>query len=88
MRRLLGRLALVLGGLLLGVIAAEIFSRLVRPDASADLLFGSPESSPMGLYVIDHQTLLTPRPGFSGAIPLITAAVSRSSLRFARYTCC
>lgn len=68
MRRWLGRLALVVFGLLIGVIGAEVLSRLVRPDASADLLFGSPASSPMGLYVIDHQTLLTPRPGFSGAI--------------------
>ncbi len=67
-RRWIGRLLLVLGGLLLGAVGAEVLSRMVRPDASADLLFGSPESSPMGLYVIDHQTLLTPRPGFSGTI--------------------
>ncbi|MFT5682170.1 MAG: hypothetical protein ACI8RZ_003088 [Myxococcota bacterium] len=68
MRRWLGRLLLVAGGLLVGVVGAEVLSRMVRPDASADLLFGSPESSPMGLYVIDHQTLLTPRPGFTGTI--------------------
>ena len=68
MKRLLGRLLLVVFGLLIGTLAAEMLSRMVRPDASADLLFGSPESSPMGLYVVDHDTLLTPRPGFTGAI--------------------
>jgi hypothetical protein len=67
-RRWLGRLGLVAGGLLVGALGAEVLSRVVRPDASADLLFGSPESSPMGLYVIDHSTLLTPRPGFTGTI--------------------
>lgn len=63
-----GRLGLVLGGLLLGVVAAELLGRAVQPDASADLLFNSPDSSPQGLYVVDHETMLTPRPGFSGQI--------------------
>ncbi len=68
MRRVLGRLGLLAGGLLVGLAGAEGLSRLIRPSASADLLFNSPESSPMGLYVIDHTLLLIPRPGFRGQI--------------------
>lgn len=71
-----GRLGLALGGLLLGVVAAELLGRVVQPDASADLLFNSPDSSPAGLYVVDHQTMLTPRPGFTGQIRSPGYAVS------------
>lgn len=64
----MGRLGLVVFGLLLGGLAAEILGRVVQPDASADLLFNSPESSPMGLYVVDHDRMLTPRPNFEGTV--------------------
>jgi len=63
-----GRLGLVVGGMLLGVLGAEVLGRIVQPDASADLLFNSPDSSPQGLYVVDHTRMLTPRPGFSGQV--------------------
>ena len=67
-RRWLGRLLLLVAGLLVGIVAAEGLSRVVRPDASADLLFNSPETSPRGLYVVDHAVMLTPRPGFTGEV--------------------
>jgi hypothetical protein len=63
-----GRVALLLGGLLVGIAGAELLSRVVQPDASADLLFNSPESSPQKLYIVDHERMLTPRPGFQGEI--------------------
>lgn len=71
-----GRLGLLLGGLLLGVLGAEVLGRFIQPDASADLLFNSPESSPHGLYVVDHERMLTPRPGFTGQVRAPGYAVS------------
>lgn len=71
-----GRLGLLLGGLLLGVLGAEVLGRVIQPDASADLLFNSPESSPHRLYVVDHERMLTPRPGFTGQVRSPGYAVS------------
>jgi hypothetical protein len=62
----LGRLGLVVGGLLAGVLAAELAARLIRPEAHADLLFNSPDASPMGLYVNDPVLIMSPTPGFDG----------------------
>lgn len=67
-RAVLGRLALVAGGLLLGLVAAEGLARVVRPAGHADLLFDSPDASPEGLYVIDPELVLVPQPGFSSTV--------------------
>lgn len=67
-RAALGRAALVLGGLVLGLLAAEGVARVVRPAGHADLLFDSPDASPRDLYVIDPELVLVPRPGFADTI--------------------
>jgi hypothetical protein len=67
-RAVLGRVALVLGGLVVGLLVAEGLARVVRPAGHADLLFDSPDASPEGLYVIDPALVLVPRPGFTGTI--------------------
>lgn len=65
---MVGRLGLVVGGLLLGAVLAEGLARVVAPAASADLLFNSPDASPVGLYVLDPQVLMVPSPGFSASV--------------------
>jgi hypothetical protein len=60
MRSLFGKLGLLLGGTLLGILAAESIARTIAPHQSADLLFNSSDASPMNLYVIDKQTRLRP----------------------------
>jgi len=59
------RLGLVLSGLVVGVFAAEAVARLVAPQGHADLLFNAPDSTPNGLYVVDHNLVSVPAPGFS-----------------------
>ena len=59
-RSLFGKLGLLLGGTLLGILAAEGIARTIAPHQSADLLFNSSDASPMNLYVIDKQTRLRP----------------------------
>lgn len=68
MKRWLLRLALVVGGLLLGVALAELIVRMIGLPGDSDLLFNSPESSPIGLYVLDQQTRVIPAANFSAQV--------------------
>ena len=63
-RRLLARLGLLCGGLLVGCALAEVTARLIQPNGSSDLLFGAPEATPEGLYVHDPSVMMKPAPGF------------------------
>jgi len=67
-RSILGKLLLLVGGALIGLLCGELAARLISPDASADLLYNSPEASPLELYVTDKQLILVPNAGFSGTI--------------------
>jgi hypothetical protein len=67
-RGLLGRLLLLLAGMALGCVMAELMARVVAPAANADLLFNSPDASPIGLYVLDPEVLMVPAPNFSAEI--------------------
>lgn len=67
-RAALGKAALLLGGLALGVAVAEGLARLVQPAGHADLLFDAPDASPQDLYVIDPELVLVPRASFSDTI--------------------
>ncbi|MEC7987878.1 MAG: hypothetical protein VX278_22110 [Myxococcota bacterium] len=58
------RLLLLIGGTLIGVLVAELFARIPAFPSEADLLFNSPDSSPMGLYVLDKQTRQLPAKNF------------------------
>ncbi len=58
-------MALGLAGLALGLGLAELGARTVAPAGHADLLFNAPDTTPDGLYVIDHDLMLVPAPGFS-----------------------
>lgn len=62
------RLGLIFGGSLLGLFLAEGVARLMAPAGHADLLFNSPDSSPLGLYVNDQELLLVPAAGFESEI--------------------
>ena len=61
-----GRLALVVTGLVVGGIAAEVAFRMARPDDAVDLLYNAPDNAPDGLYTADAQVFAIPTPGFSG----------------------
>lgn len=63
-RRLLARLGLLCGGLLVGCALAEVTARLIQPNGSSDFLFGAPEATPEGLYVHDPYVMMKPAPGF------------------------
>ena len=62
------RLGLVTGGLLLGIVLAEVIVRMIGLPGDSDLLFNSPESSPIGLYVLDQQTRVIPAANFSAQV--------------------
>ncbi len=63
------RLALVAGGLLLGLLAAEGAARLWRPPAGGDLLnTATPFGVPQGLYQRHERLQLAPAPGFTGQV--------------------
>ena len=62
------RLGLVMGGLLLGLLLAEVIVRMIGLPGDSDLLFNSPESSPIGLYVLDQQTRVIPAANFSAQV--------------------
>ena len=68
MKRGLLRLALVLMGTLVGIFLAELTARSIAPHKSSDLLFQSPDSSPIGLYVLDEQTRLRPAALFQAQV--------------------
>jgi len=67
-RAIAARLALVVVGLLVGVLLAEGLARVIAPDAAADLLFDAPSNAPDGMYVADRQLGWAPNPGFSGTL--------------------
>ena len=61
-----GRLILVVGGLLVGAVAAEVGFRMARPDDAVDLLYNAPDNAPDGLYTTDNEVFAVPTAGFSG----------------------
>ena len=76
MKRWGARLALLLAGLLIGALLGEALARTVSPNKSSDLLFNSPDSSPMGLYVQDEKTRLRPASNFTASIRSLDYSVS------------
>ncbi len=64
-RRRAGRVALALGGLVLGVGLGELGARLLAPHDAADMLYSAPDNAPDGLYLTDTALLSVPAPGFS-----------------------
>jgi SGNH hydrolase-like domain, acetyltransferase AlgX len=78
-RRWLYRGLLGLGGLVAGLVLAEGVSRLVQPEAGAELLFGAPELVPAELFVADPTMGLLPRPGSQA---VLQTPESRVELRF------
>lgn len=78
-RRWLGRLALLGGGLLIGLVAAELAARLISPHAAADILFQAPDNAPQGMYVNDPELVFVPKAGFEATSRSLGYAVQ---LRF------
>lgn len=76
LKRWLGRLGLVLGGLVVGVLAADCGARFLQPHGAADLLFNAPDNAPDGLYVSDPELVYLPRPGFRGTMKSLGYRVS------------
>lgn len=68
MRSLLGKLGLLLGGTLVGTLAAEGVARMIAPHQSADLLFNSSDASPMDLYVVDKDMRVRPNANLNTTI--------------------
>ena len=68
MRKIGGKAGLLAGGLLAGVLMAETGARAWRPAKDSDLLFNSPESSPMGLYVLDEDARIVPASDFRATV--------------------
>ncbi|MCP4810249.1 MAG: hypothetical protein GY913_24015 [Proteobacteria bacterium] len=66
MRRWIGRVGLVLGGVLLGLVASEITARVIAPPGGAHLLFDAPLGEPDNLVQPDRELNTALRPGFSG----------------------
>ncbi len=66
LRGLSGRLALVAGGLVVGVVAGEAGFRLARPDDAVELLYNAPDNAPNGMYTTDATVYAIPTPGFQG----------------------
>lgn len=75
-RRWLGRLGLLVGGLLVGVLLAEVLARIVSPEGGADLLFNASDGSPPGLYLQDAELLSVPATDFSGEVVGLGRTVS------------
>ena len=59
------RIALLFGGLLIGIFFCELIARFPAFPSDSDLLFNSPEASPIGLYVLDQETRIVPASNFS-----------------------
>ncbi len=68
LKRWIGRIGLVLGGLFLGLLAADVGARFLQPHGAADLLFNAPDNAPQGLYVSDPEVVYLPNPGFTGTM--------------------
>ena len=66
LRGLSGRVALVAGGLVAGVVVAEAGFRLARPDDAVELLYNAPDNAPSGMYTTDATVFAIPTPGFRG----------------------
>ena len=68
--RWLGRAGLVLAGtvagLLICLLVVESHARLSSPHGASDLLFGSPDLAPSGLYSTDQELGSVPTPNFEG----------------------
>lgn len=62
----IGRTALLIGGLLVGIVSAEVGFRFVRPDDAVDLLYNAPDNAPNGLYSTDQALYSVPTAGFLG----------------------
>jgi hypothetical protein len=81
-KKLLFRLMLVLGGLLVGLGLSEVVARLFGPMRGEDLLFNAPDASPRGMYRSSATLFQEPVPGFEGT----SAAMGyRVALRFSTY---
>ena len=76
MKRWIFRFILIIVGLIIGVFLGEVTARNISPHKSADLLFNSPDSSPMGLYVLDEQTRLRPASNFTASVRSLDYSVS------------
>ncbi|MEC7984204.1 MAG: SGNH/GDSL hydrolase family protein [Myxococcota bacterium] len=63
-RKIFFRIFQVLCGIVVGIILAEGFSRLVSPMGGSEFLFQAPENAPNGMYVTDKRLLYKPNPGF------------------------
>ena len=61
-------MGLLIGGLCVGLFAAEGIARIIAPNQAADLLFNASDTSPMNLYVIDKETRVTTAPNLSTSI--------------------
>jgi hypothetical protein len=59
-------MALLIGGVLVGIVSAEVGFRLVRPDDAVDLLYNAPDNAPNGLYSTDQSLYSVPTAGFRG----------------------
>ena len=63
-----GKVGLLMGGLLMGLVLAEGAARIIAPNQAADLLFNASDASPMNLYVIDKDTRVTTAPNIDTSI--------------------
>ncbi|HJN77657.1 MAG TPA: SGNH/GDSL hydrolase family protein [Myxococcota bacterium] len=55
----------MVGGLLVGAVAAELGARMLQPRGASDLLFNAPDNSPQGLYSGSRELFSLPTPGFT-----------------------
>ena len=67
-KKYLGKLGLLLGGLCVGLFLVELIARFPALPSDSDLLFNSPDTSPVGLYVLDTQTRVVPAPNFQADV--------------------
>ena len=68
MKSTLFKVALVIGGCLIGIIAAELVARIIKPVGGADLLFNAPDASPQGLYVLEEGVRVIPASNFTARV--------------------
>jgi len=64
LRTILGKILLVGGGLVVGLLLCELIARFPAFPSDSDLLFNSPDSSPLGLYVLDKEARIIPASNF------------------------
>jgi len=65
MKKIFFRILLLLGGLVVGLFLCELVARFPAFPSDSDLLFNSPETSPVGLYVLDNEARIVPASNFS-----------------------